>query len=128
MCVHVCVCVCMCVCVCVCAHARGFSVQYLMTPFKVRGLSGISIGIIMGVTLCGSCSSPVGSKLDNSIWKAGGSTGYARLLPGLNCSVSEPMGVPLTPPWVVDLQCVAIVGLGPLAPIFVGAGCWLNLQ
>ena len=59
--------------------------------------------------------------LDNSIWKAGGSTGCARLLTGLNCSVSEPMGVPLTPPWVVDLQCMAIVGLGPLAPIFVRA-------
>ena len=44
--------------------------------------------------------------LDNSIWKAGGSTGCARLLTGLNCSVSELMGVPLTPP----LQCVATVG------------------
>ena len=56
--------------------------------------------------------------LGNSIWKAGGSTGCARLLTGLNCSVSEPMGVPLTPPCSVWL----------LFPIFVGAGGWLNLQ
>ena len=55
--------------------------------------------------------------LGNSIWKAGGSIGCARLLTGLNCSVSRSMGVPLTPPW-----------LGPLALIFVGTGCWLNLQ
>ena len=47
---YVCV-VCVCVCVCVCGCVCGFSVQYLMTPIKVRGLSGISIGIIMGVTL-----------------------------------------------------------------------------
>ena len=48
---YLCVCVCVCgVCMCVVCVCVWF-VQYLKTPFKVRGLSGISIGIIMGVTL-----------------------------------------------------------------------------
>ena len=126
-CVHVCG-VCACV-VCACGVCVCVVCAILKTPFKVRGLSGISIGIIMGVTLTPGYVAAVAlllavRGLDNSIWKAGGSIGCARLLTGLNCSVSEPMGVPLTPPWVVDLQYCWARTIGP----YFCKGCWLNLH
>ena len=40
MCVRVCVCVCVCNDICLC--------NWCKTPFEVRGLAGISTGIIMG--------------------------------------------------------------------------------
>ena len=103
---------CLCVCVCVCACVRvcaGVCVclMFLCNIWVVWHLDWHYYGVTLTPGYVAAVALLLAVRdLDNSIWKAGGSTGCARLLTGLNCSVSEPMGVPLTPP----LQCVATVG------------------